>query len=199
MTKREQLNLLVTYFANDVKAEFARMLGITKQSLNTWFNHEHLDIEKVFYACPGVSAEWLITGEGEMLKPNFNAFNPIDNPTMKHKSKQEIEAIGLQFLRQHENKKLLSNVCVDCFVYGYQARQDENEKVMSDPVSRIDDWMESLSDRIKYLDDCAGYGGRAPSEAETAESKVLGEIFHALSAIKEGDSFKKYIEITQKK
>lgn len=68
MTKREQLDRLVSYFANGNKAEFARMLGITKQSLNTWFNHEHLDIEKVLYACPEVSADWLITGDGTMLR-----------------------------------------------------------------------------------------------------------------------------------
>lgn len=70
MASFSQLDQLVSYFAGGNKAEFARMLGITKQSLNTWYNHEYLDIKKVFYACPGVSAEWLITGEGEMLTAN---------------------------------------------------------------------------------------------------------------------------------
>lgn len=131
-----------------------------------------------------------------MLIPKLE---PINNPTMKPKTNAEIETLGLQYLRHHSDKKLLSNICVDCFVYGYKAKQDEDEKAMSDPVSRVNVWLESVSDRLSYLDDCAGYSGRAPSEAETAESKVLGEIFHALSAIKEGDSFKKYIETIQKK
>ena len=68
MTKTEQLDQLVSYFASGKKAEFARILGISKQNLNGWYTHEYLDIKKVFYACPGVSADWLITGEGEMLK-----------------------------------------------------------------------------------------------------------------------------------
>ena len=67
-SKTERLDMLVEHFASGNKAEFARMLGITKQSLNTWYNYEHLDIEKVFYACPELSAQWLLTGEGEMLK-----------------------------------------------------------------------------------------------------------------------------------
>ena len=67
MATRAQLDQLVSFYARGNKAEFARMLGITKQSLNTWYKHEHIDITKVFYACQGVSPEWLITGNGEML------------------------------------------------------------------------------------------------------------------------------------
>lgn len=118
---------------------------------------------------------------------------------MKHKTRQEIEDIAFRALREHSDRSLLSNKCVDCFVQGFQTSQDLQQKVLDNLPGRIDDWMESLGNRIKHLDDCAGYSGRAPSEAETAESKVLGEIFHALSAIKEGDSFKKYIETIQKK
>lgn len=118
---------------------------------------------------------------------------------MKPKTKQEIEAVGLQFLRQHENKKLLSNVCVDCFVYGYQARQDENEKVMSNPVSRVDDWLESVSDRLSYLADCAGYSGRGPSDTEMAESAVLRDLYRFLKDVRQGENLKKYIELTAKK
>ena len=62
-----QLDQLVSHFASGNKAEFARMLGISRQHLNIWYSREYFDIKKVFRACPGVSAEWLITGEGEML------------------------------------------------------------------------------------------------------------------------------------
>ena len=68
MTKTEQLNQLVAHYANGVKAEFARMLGITPQNLNSWYVNKYIDIKKVFHTCPGVSADWLVTGEGEMLK-----------------------------------------------------------------------------------------------------------------------------------
>lgn len=67
MASRSQLDQLVTCFASGNKAEFARMIGITKQSLNSWYNNEYLDIGKVLYAFPMVSSDWLLTGEGEML------------------------------------------------------------------------------------------------------------------------------------
>ena len=70
MKVHERLDRLVNHFANGNKAEFARRLEINRQSLNTWFKTEHMDIEKVFRVCPGVSAEWLLTGEGEMLAEN---------------------------------------------------------------------------------------------------------------------------------
>lgn len=67
MASRSQLDQLVTSFASGNKAEFARMIGITKQSLNSWYNNEYLDIGKVLTAFPMVSSDWLLTGEGEML------------------------------------------------------------------------------------------------------------------------------------
>ena len=70
MNNTEQLNQLVAHYANGVKAEFARLIGITKQSLNSWYTHKYLDVGKIYKACPGVSVDWLITGEGAMLKTN---------------------------------------------------------------------------------------------------------------------------------
>ncbi len=118
---------------------------------------------------------------------------------MRRKSKKEIEDIAFRALREHSDRSLLSNKCIDCYVQGFQKSQEMQQGILDNLPARIDDWMESLKDRIKHLDDCAGYSGRAPSEDETAESEVLSEIYHALSVIKEGESFKKYIEATQKK
>jgi len=43
---------------------------MTTQALNSWYKNGHLNVRKIFRTCPGVSAEWLITGEGEMLTRN---------------------------------------------------------------------------------------------------------------------------------
>ena len=80
MNKKEQLDLLVAHYAGGVKAEFAKMLGISNQNLNIWYTRDNFDIEKVFKACPGISAEWLLTGEGEMLVPKHTqAISPRFN------------------------------------------------------------------------------------------------------------------------
>lgn len=68
LSKKEQLDMLVEHFASGKKADFARILGISNQNLNIWYTRDYLDIEKVFSACPGLSAQWLLTGQGEMLR-----------------------------------------------------------------------------------------------------------------------------------
>ncbi|MBP3269884.1 MAG: hypothetical protein J6L98_04305 [Bacteroidales bacterium] len=67
MSRRDQLLMMIEHFASGNKAEFARILSISPQNLNSWLKNGYVDIERVFKSCHGISAEWLITGEGEML------------------------------------------------------------------------------------------------------------------------------------
>ena len=55
------------------------MLGISRQHLNIWYAREYFDIKKVFHACPGVSAEWLITGKGKMLAKDRQPYEGLDS------------------------------------------------------------------------------------------------------------------------
>lgn len=66
--KALQLKALIDYFAGGKKADFARMIGISPQGVNTWLSRNTFDIELIYSKCEGVSAEWLLTGEGEMLE-----------------------------------------------------------------------------------------------------------------------------------
>ena len=61
---------LIEHYSKGNKAQFANLLGITPQGLSTWIKRESFDIELIFAKCEGLSAQWLLTGEGEMLKPN---------------------------------------------------------------------------------------------------------------------------------
>jgi len=71
-SKSERLNKLIAYFANGNKAEFARNLSISPQNLNSWLRNEYIDFEKVYFALPCVSAEWLLSGNGKMVKETAN-------------------------------------------------------------------------------------------------------------------------------
>lgn len=53
-------------FASD--KDFAQFIGISPQNLAKWYERNTFDIDKVFIAFPEVSAEWLLTGCGDMLK-----------------------------------------------------------------------------------------------------------------------------------
>ena len=58
---------LINYYANDNKAEFARLLEVSPQTISAWIRRDTFDAEKIYAKCKGVSASWLLTGEGDML------------------------------------------------------------------------------------------------------------------------------------
>lgn len=63
---------MIEHYSNGNKAQFASRLGITPQGLSTWIKRESFDLELVFSKCEGLSAQWLLTGDGDMLKPNVS-------------------------------------------------------------------------------------------------------------------------------
>lgn len=68
MNKEERLLALIQYYANGNKTQFAQMIGITPQGLSSWIARKTYDIERIYSKCVGLSANWLLTGEGKMIK-----------------------------------------------------------------------------------------------------------------------------------
>ena len=62
------LECLINHYTDGNKAAFARMLTITPQVLSQWLARSSFDNELLFKKCAGVSASWLLTGEGEMFE-----------------------------------------------------------------------------------------------------------------------------------
>ena len=67
MDKKTMLECLINHYTDGNKAAFARMLTITPQVLSQWLARSSFDNELLFKKCPGVSASWLLTGEGDIL------------------------------------------------------------------------------------------------------------------------------------
>lgn len=61
---------LIEHYSNGNKAQFASRLGITPQGLSTWIKRNTFDAELIFSKCEGLSAQWLLTGEGELFENN---------------------------------------------------------------------------------------------------------------------------------
>ena len=68
MVKSEILEALIFHFCEGNKAKFAAKLGVKPQTINTWINRNTFDIDLVYSKCEHVSGDWLLTGNGEMLK-----------------------------------------------------------------------------------------------------------------------------------
>lgn len=67
MDNKTILENLINYYANGNKKRFSEMLGIKPQTLSGWLNRGSMDYVLLFEKLEGVSASFLLTGEGEML------------------------------------------------------------------------------------------------------------------------------------
>lgn len=67
MDKKTILECLINHFTDGNKSAFAKKLGVKPQTINTWLLRNTFDIDLIYSKCAGISASWLLTGEGEML------------------------------------------------------------------------------------------------------------------------------------
>lgn len=63
------LSEIKSYYNIEGDSEFARFLDITPQTLHNWRKRNTFDTEIIYTKCLDISAEWLLTGKGEMLRP----------------------------------------------------------------------------------------------------------------------------------
>lgn len=71
-------------------SSLAERLKVTKGTLSNWKARNSLDFEKVFSVCDLISVDWLLTGEGEMLKPTKEIeITPIHRPRSREKKEDE--------------------------------------------------------------------------------------------------------------
>lgn len=80
MDKTTMLECLINHFTDGNKAAFGRMLGIKPQTINSWLLRNSFDIDLIYSKCAGISAHWLLTGEGEMLV-DLSASQTVSNST----------------------------------------------------------------------------------------------------------------------
>ena len=67
MEKRDIVIALVEKYANGKNAQFAKLLGVSPQTISAWISRNTLDYDLIFTKCGGLSPQWLLTGEGEMF------------------------------------------------------------------------------------------------------------------------------------
>lgn len=108
MNKSDMLESLINYYTDGNKAKFAAMVGITPQLVSNWLNRGTFDAELLFAKCESVSAEWLLSGNGDMV---VNENTHIDNTST-------------------ENNDELLALC-KALVVNYQQRDDVMNKLVS--------------------------------------------------------------------
>lgn len=78
MTDTEKLDIIINQLCHSNKAEFAKKTGISSQTVTNWYKRgiSKDGLTSINCAFPDIKWEWLLTGEGDMLKasePEANA------------------------------------------------------------------------------------------------------------------------------
>lgn len=77
---------LIDYYSNGNKTLFSKKLGVTPQTISSWLSRNTFDKELIFAKCENINAEWLLTGNGPMLKEEQQPGNkpePVKSPQIQ--------------------------------------------------------------------------------------------------------------------
>ena len=70
MDKKAMVEALIAHYTGGNKAQFAKLLGLSPQTMSAWTTRHTFDATLVYTKCRDVNPAWLLTGEGSMLKTN---------------------------------------------------------------------------------------------------------------------------------
>ena len=71
MEKFQRINNIKKHYAFERDTDFANFLGISPQVLYNWKARNTFDTELVYSKCFDINPEWLLTGNGNMIKSSF--------------------------------------------------------------------------------------------------------------------------------
>ena len=66
--RRQMLERIIAHSGIESMADFARKLGMSPQNFNSWRVRGSFNAELLAVTFPELSGDWLLTGEGPMLK-----------------------------------------------------------------------------------------------------------------------------------
>lgn len=108
MNKTERLKELILRFGCGNNYAFAKLMGVSAATVSMWLTRGAYNIELVYERCEGISAKWLLSGEGCMMEED-EAKTRKDNDTLRKmvevlednlRSKDEIIALQKRMLEK---------------------------------------------------------------------------------------------------
>lgn len=107
MDKGLILEALKSYKSFKSDSEFADYLEVSEEELQQWKRKHSYDVTKVCLKFPEITAEWLITGEGEILKKDQSLHvtgsnNTINNTASEVNATKTIERLIDLLYRQDD-------------------------------------------------------------------------------------------------
>lgn len=81
MDKALMVEALVERYTGGNKSQFANMLGVSAQTISAWVARKTFDAELIYAKCSDISAKWLLTGQGNMLRSDVETRVASAEPT----------------------------------------------------------------------------------------------------------------------
>ena len=75
---------LIEHYTKGNKAQFAKLLGVSAQTISAWIARNTFDAELIYTKCRYVNSAWLLTGEGSMLLAGGKGDAHAANVETKH-------------------------------------------------------------------------------------------------------------------
>lgn len=98
------LDAMIAHYTSGNKAKFAILLGVSAQTISAWGTRNTFDSELIYTKCVGLSPEWLLTGDGPMLRNSKTS----EEATMDHGTETvqsaSSEAIALRMMDKLDEK-----------------------------------------------------------------------------------------------
>lgn len=75
------LEAIISHYTKGNKAKFAALLGVSAQTISAWGARNTFDTELIYTKCSDISADWLLTGKGFMLRADERPTNSVTPST----------------------------------------------------------------------------------------------------------------------
>ncbi|WP_138481693.1 hypothetical protein [Dyadobacter bucti] len=126
------------------KSEFYRQTGITRSVLDQNNGMSEDNLARFLVKFPEVRAEWLILGEGEMLKAENNSENAAT--TIEKKSNQ-VEVLKTELLAANDSIKLMQRQIVTYLDIIDDLKKENKEQ--QDKFSQLQETASKLAEEIQ--------------------------------------------------
>ena len=101
------INEIKSYYGFKKDTDFANFLGIAPTTLASWHKRNSFDYELIFAKCEDIDANWLLSGQGSMLKSDVEQITEIHKPTKYMEKILEYQEITLYDIHAAANLRTL--------------------------------------------------------------------------------------------
>lgn len=80
LDKTSVLDRIKSFYKLKGNADLARFLGVAPNTITNWYGRKTFDLDVIYTKCVNINFNWLLTGEGEMLRSEQKKAEMPDTP-----------------------------------------------------------------------------------------------------------------------